>query len=88
VAEGVVVVLARFAGQDAVDAGLDHLREGALGTVGVAGVIEGFGNGTGRADALVELADGEQPGVAGELTRRRLDNEPTSGGPKNARTCG
>jgi hypothetical protein len=63
------------AGQDAVEAGPDHLQEGVLGEVGVAGVIEGVGEGTGEPDALVELADGEQPGVAGELPRRRLDDE-------------
>jgi hypothetical protein len=27
------------------------------------------GNGLGQAEALIELADGEQPGVAGELAR-------------------
>jgi hypothetical protein len=37
--------------------------------VKVAGVIERVGEGPGQANALVELADGEQPGVAGQLTR-------------------
>jgi hypothetical protein len=36
-----------------------------LGQVRVAGVIEGVGEGPGEPDALIELADGEQPGVAG-----------------------
>src|SRR5262245_64004333 len=50
-------------------------REAVLGQAGVAGVVEGVGEGPGEADALVELADGEQPGVAGELARRRLNDE-------------
>ena len=70
-----MVVLVRVAGQDAVDPGADHLQEGVLGEAGVPGIVEGLGEGPGQADALVELADGQQPGVAGELTRRRLDDE-------------
>jgi hypothetical protein len=46
-----------------------------LGEVGVTGVIERLGKRPGEPDALVELADGQQPGVAGQLTRRRLDDE-------------
>ena len=42
---------------------------------GSRGVGEGIGEGPGQADALVELADGEQPAVAGQLARRRLENE-------------
>jgi hypothetical protein len=63
------------AGQDAVDPGADHLQEGVLHEVGVAGVVEGSGEGPGEPEALVELADGQQPGVAGQLVRRRLDDE-------------
>jgi hypothetical protein len=29
----------------------------------------------GQADALVEVADGQQPGIAGQLARRRLDDQ-------------
>jgi hypothetical protein len=75
VAQGVVVVLVLIARQDTVDAGADHLQEGVLGQARVAGVVEGLGEGPGEPDALVELADGEQPGVAGELARRRLDDQ-------------
>jgi hypothetical protein len=74
-AEGGVVVLVRVAGEDAVDPAADHLQEGVLGQLRVAGVVERIGEGPGQADLLVELADGEQPGVAGELTRRWLDDE-------------
>jgi hypothetical protein len=74
-AKGVVVVVVLIAGQDAVDARADHLQERVLGKVRVAGVVEGFGKGPRQADALVESADGEQPGVAGESARRRLDDE-------------
>src|SRR5262249_28217484 len=59
VAEGVVVVLVLVAGQDAVD----------------AGIIEGAREGPGEPSALIELADGEQPGVAGQLARRQLEDE-------------
>jgi hypothetical protein len=41
----------------------------------IAGVIEGVAEGPGEPDALVELADGEQPCVAGELAGRRLGHE-------------
>jgi hypothetical protein len=75
VAEGVMVVLVLVAGQDAEDTGPDHLQEGVLRKVGVAGVVEGVGESPGEPDALVELAEGEQPGVAGQLSRRRLDDE-------------
>jgi hypothetical protein len=74
-AQGVVVVLVRVAGQDAVDAGPDHLHEGVLGEAGVAGVVQGVGEGPGEPDALIEPADREQPGVAGQLARRRLDDQ-------------
>ena len=50
-----------------IDPGADHLQEGVLGQVRVAGVVEAVGEGPGEADALVELADGKQPCVAGEL---------------------
>jgi hypothetical protein len=33
----------------------------------VTGVIECLGNSPGQADALIELADGKQSGIAGEL---------------------
>ena len=70
-----MVVLVRVAGQDAVDARPDHLQEGMLGQLGVAGVVQGLGEGFDEPDALVELADGEKPRIAGELTGRGLKNE-------------
>ena len=74
-AQGVSVVLAFLPGQGAVDPGPDHLRDRLLREVGVAGVVKGIGEGPGQADTLVALAGGQQPGVAGELARRRLDHE-------------
>src|SRR5262249_37694014 len=74
-AEGIVVVLVLVAGQNAVDAGADHFQQGMLDERGGAGVIEGIGEGLRESDALIELADREQPGIAGELTGRRLDDE-------------
>jgi hypothetical protein len=58
-AQGVVVVLVLVAGQNAIDAGADHLQKGVLGEVMVAGVLEHFHEGPGEPDALVELAHGE-----------------------------
>jgi hypothetical protein len=71
-AEGVVIVLALVARQDAVDPAADHLQEAVLGEVGGAGVVQGGGESPGEPDKLVELANGQEPGVAGELTRLRL----------------
>ena len=70
-----MVVRVLVAGQDALDARAHHLQEGVVGEMGVARVVEGLGKGAGEPDALVELADREQPGVAGELARRRLQDE-------------
>ena len=70
-----MVVLVLVAGQDAVDTGPNHLQEGVLGEGGVAGIIEGVGEGSAEFDVLVELADGQQPGVAGELALGRLDDQ-------------
>jgi hypothetical protein len=67
--EGVVVLLILGAGNDTVDAGADHLQERVFGQTGIAEVIEGLREGPGPSDALIELANGQQPGVAGELTR-------------------
>ncbi len=66
-AEGIVIVLVFVAREDAVHAGADHLQKRVLGEARVAGVVEGLGEGPGEPDALVELPDGEQTGVAGEL---------------------
>jgi hypothetical protein len=43
-----------------------------LDECGVARVVQGFGQWPGQADALVELANREQPGIAGKLARRRI----------------
>jgi len=74
-AQGVSVVLAYLPGQDAVDPGPNHLRERVLRALAVAGVIEGIGACPCQPDAFVELEDGQQPRVAGAVTRRRLDHE-------------
>ena len=62
-----MVVLVRVAGQDAVDPGPDHLQAAVLGEVGVAGVVQGLGQAPGERDALIELADRQEPGLPGEL---------------------
>jgi hypothetical protein len=61
----VLVVLVFVAGEDAVNAGADHGVEGLLDKFGVAVLGGGVGEGPSEPEAFVELADGEQPGVAG-----------------------
>ena len=51
-----MVVLVRVPGEDAEDAGPDHLRERVVDEVGIAWVVEGGGELRGQADALVELS--------------------------------
>ena len=63
------------AGEDANDAGAGPLGEAVPREAGGAGTVHGLGEGAGEPDVLVELADGQQPGVTGQLTRRRLDDE-------------
>ena len=70
-----MVVLVLVASQDAIDAGPDHLQERVLGKVRVAGIIERLGKSPGQADAVIELADGQQSGITGELARRWLDHQ-------------
>jgi RNA polymerase sigma factor (TIGR02999 family) len=38
-------------------------------------VVEGLSDGSGQADALIELADGEQAGIAGEVGARGLQDD-------------
>ena len=57
-AEGIVVVLVLVVGEDAVDAGADHLQDGVRGGVGVAGVVEGASESGRAAEAVIKLADG------------------------------
>ena len=70
-----MVVLVRGAGEDTLAAAADHLPEPVRNEAGVARVVQGVGEGPGQADTLVERADGEQSGVAGELAWRRLDDK-------------
>src|SRR5262249_49188185 len=64
-----------FDANSVIDADADHLQEAVLCAVGVAKAVEGSGEGLSKPDVLVELADGPQPGVAGELARRRLEDQ-------------
>jgi hypothetical protein len=65
-----VAVPVLAASEDANDAGAGPLGEAVLCEAGGAGTVHGLGEGAGELDAL-----GRQPGVAGELTRRRLNDE-------------
>src|SRR5205807_475885 len=62
-------------GEDAVDARADHFEEGVLDEVGIAGVVEDVGEGLGESEALIELPEGEQAGIAGELSGGGFDEE-------------
>jgi hypothetical protein len=72
-ARGVVVVPVLVAGQDAEDAGADHLREGVLGQFWIAGVVQRRGELAGQADAVVELPEGQQAGAGRERGVGHLD---------------
>jgi hypothetical protein len=50
-------------------------QEGEPRKVGVAGVVDRLDEGPGELDALIERADRNQSGIAGELSRRRLDHQ-------------
>jgi hypothetical protein len=53
--------------EDANDAGAGPLGGAVLREAGGAGNVHGLREGAGELDGLVELAGGEQSGVAGEL---------------------
>ena len=50
-------------------------KEGAFAGVAGAGFVEDSGTCLPEPDAPAQRAHGEQPGVAGELIRRRLHDE-------------
>ena len=68
-----MVVPVFVAGEDAEDAHADHVGEGVLDEVGIAGIVEGLGELLGESDALVELTQGQRPGVRREGGVGRLD---------------
>jgi hypothetical protein len=68
-----VAVPVLAASEDANAAGAGPLGEAVFREAGGAGTVHGLGVGPRQPDAFVELADGEQPGVTGELTQRRLE---------------
>jgi hypothetical protein len=70
-----MVVLVLVASKGAGDATADRLREGVFAGDGGAGLVEILFIYFNIIGALAQLAHGEQPGVAGELTRRRLHDE-------------
>jgi hypothetical protein len=74
-AEGIVVVLVLVVGEDAVDAGADHVQEGVVDLVRIAAVVEGGGEGMGQTDVGIELAHREGSRIAGKSRSRRLDED-------------
>ena len=64
--ERVVVVLVFVTGEDAEDAHTDHVDEGVVDEIGIAGIVEGLGELVGQADAMVELPQRQQSGVRGQ----------------------
>ena len=74
-AEGILVVLVLVVGEDAVDAGADHVQEGVVDLVGIAADIEGCGESMGQTDVGIELAHQEGSRIAGTSRSRRLDED-------------
>jgi hypothetical protein len=70
-----VVVLVLVVGEDAVDPLADHAQERLAGEPGVAWVVQRGGELLGEADAVVELPDGQEPGIAGQGRGRDLDRD-------------
>jgi hypothetical protein len=70
-----MVVLVLVAGKGAVDATADRFQEGAFTGVGGASFVADSGTCLHEPDAPAQLVHGEQPVVAGELTRRWLRDE-------------
>lgn len=62
-----MIVLVRVVGEDAVHAGANHLQSGVLDKLGIARVVEDGGEGSGEPKGFIELAEGKEPGIAGEL---------------------
>lgn len=71
----VVVVLVFVIGEEAVQALADHAHQGVPGERRIASVLEGIGKLLREADLFVELADGEEPGVAGESGLGDLEDD-------------
>jgi hypothetical protein len=74
-AKGIVVVLVLVVGEDAVDAGADHVQEGVVDLVGIAADVEGGGESMGQANVVIELAHREGARIAGKSRLRRLDED-------------
>jgi hypothetical protein len=68
------------AGENAEHSGTDHFQDAVLREVGVTG-RPGSSKCLCEPDALVELVDGEQSGVAGQLAWPRVDYERGAEGP-------
>ena len=60
-------------GEDAVDPLPHHTQEWLLDKLGIAHVVESVGELLGATDLLIELADGQEPGVAGQRRGGDLD---------------
>ena len=69
-AQHVVVVLVGVVGEDAVHPHSGHLQEGMIDVADMSPVRQGFGKLPCQTDPLVELAERQQPGIAGNLFRR------------------
>ena len=54
-----MVVLVGVAGENAVNAGADHLQNRMLDEIGVAGIVEDSGESVRQAELFIELAERE-----------------------------
>ena len=65
-----MVVLVGVVGQDAVHPHASHLQKGVIDAADLPPICQSLGKLSRQADPLVELAEWQQPGVAGNLVRR------------------
>ena len=65
-----MVVLVGVVGEDAVHPHAGHLQKGMIDAAPAPPVGRALGKLSGEPDPLVELAERQQPGIAGNLNRR------------------
>ena len=73
-AEPVVIVLVGVVGQNAEDPHANHLQERVILEWLMPRVVECPRKRLGQTDLFVELANRQQTGVTGQLSRRRFDH--------------
>jgi hypothetical protein len=68
-----VVVLVLVVGQDAIDSLPNHGEQGLLDKDRIAPVFQRRAELLGKPNPLIELSDGQQPGISGHRGRGKFD---------------